>query len=270
MASAASVAQQLSTSRQHATLMTPPSQDPTYTIADAYAVAGIHYAEAQRAGRVAVGRKIGFTNPAAWASMEMNTPVWGYVYNDTVFDSAQGITTVNIKHTLQPKIEPEIMFGLKSGVIGTGDPVAALQAVEWIALGFEIVSCPYPDWKFKGVDAVSAFGLHHALYVGPKRMLTADDNLATLVAQLGSATARIYKNDALAGEGSGAIVLGNPARALAAIAIVIANQPQFAQLTAGEILSSGTLTPPPVIAAGDTIRAEVQGIDLAPVTVRLV
>lgn len=270
MAHASTVAQQLSTSRQHGSLMSPPSQDPTYTIADAYAVAHIHYDEARRAGRQTVGRKIGFTNPAAWASMEMNTPVWGYVYHDTVVDSAHGVTTVDVQRTLQPKIEPEIMFGLKSGVIGTGDPVAALQAVEWIALGFEIVSCPYADWKFKGVDAVSAFGLHHALYVGPKRMITAHDNLAEIVAQLGSATARIFKNDALAGEGSGAIVLGNPARALAAIAIVIANQPQFSPLSAGEIISSGTLTPPPVIAAGDTIRAEVQGIDLAPVTVRLV
>lgn len=270
MAHASTVAQQLSTSRQHGSLTPPPSQDPTYTIADAYAVAHIHYDEARRAGRQTVGRKIGFTNPAAWASMEMNTPVWGYVYHDTVVDSAHGVTKVDVQRTLQPKIEPEIMFGLKSGVIGTGDPVAALQAVEWIALGFEIVSCPYPDWKFKGVDAVSAFGLHHALYVGPKRMITAHDNLAEIVAQLGSATARIFKNDALAGEGSGAIVLGNPARALAAIAIVIANQPQFSPLSAGEIISSGTLTPPPVIAAGDTIRAEVQGIDLAPVTVRLV
>lgn len=264
------VARALLQSRQNATLTPPPSQDPAYTLADAYAVAKIHYDEAARAGRVATGRKIGFTNPAAWANMELNTPVWGFVYTHTVIDSASGVTTVDIQRTMQPKIEPEIMFGLKSGVIGTGDPVAALQAVEWIALGFEVVSCPYPDWKFKGVDAVSAFGLHHALYVGPKRMLTPQDDLTALVAQLGSASARIYKNDTVAGEGSGAIVLGNPARALAAIAIVIANQPQFAPLGVGEIISSGTLTPPPAIAVGDTIRAEVQGIDLAPVTVRLI
>lgn len=265
----ANQAQLLRASRQHLTLTATPSSDPAYTLADAYAVAKLHYDEACSAGRRAVGRKIGFTNPTAWASMELNTPVWGFVYHDTVFDCADGVTTVDIQRAIQPKIEPEIMFGLKSGVIGTGDPVAVLQAVEWIALGFEIVSCPYADWKFKGVDAVSAYGLHHALYVGPKRMLTGDDNLAELVAQLGSTPARIHKNDVLVGEGSGAIVLGNPARALAAIAIVIANQPQFAPLAAGEIISSGTLTPPPAVVAGDTIRAEVQGIDLAPVKVKL-
>ena len=263
------VAAQLIASRASATLMPPPSTNPTYTLSDAYAVAKIHYDEACAAGMVAVGRKIGFTNPVAWPGMELNTPVWGYVYRTTVFDTTAGATHHDLTGALQPKIEPEIMFGLKSGVIGTGNPVAALQSVEWIALGYEIVSCPYPEWKFKGVDAVSAFGLHRALYVGPKRMITANDDLADIVARLGSLTAKIYKNDVLVGEGGGNIVLGNPAQALAALAIVVANQPQFAPLAAGEIISSGTLTPPPAIVSGDRIRAEVAGFDLAPVEVAL-
>ena len=41
---------------------------------------------------VAVGRKIGFTNPVAWPGMELNTPVWGYVYRTTVFDTTAGAT----------------------------------------------------------------------------------------------------------------------------------------------------------------------------------
>ena len=74
------VASQLRTARASATLITPPSSNPTYTLSDAYAVAKIHYDEACAAGMVAVGRKIGFTNPVAWPGMELNTPVWGYVY----------------------------------------------------------------------------------------------------------------------------------------------------------------------------------------------
>jgi 2-keto-4-pentenoate hydratase len=98
-------------------------------------------------------------------------------------------------------------------------------------------------------------------------MIRADDDLVAIVAALGSVTARIYKNNELAGEGSGKIVLGNPAKALAALGVITANQPQFAPLAAGEIISSGTLTPPPAIATGDVIRAEVAGFDLAPVQV---
>ena len=235
------VAALLIASRASATLMPPPSSNPAYTLSDAYAVAKIHYDEACAAGMVAVGRKIGFTNPVAWPGMELNTPVWGYVYRTTVFDTTAGATHHDLTGAMQPKIEPEIMFGLKNGVIGTGNPVAALQSVEWIALG--------------------------ALYVGTKRMITASDDLADIVARLGSLTAKIYKNDVLVGEGGGNIVLGNPAQALAALAIVVANQPQFAPLAAGEIISSGTLTPPPAIVSGDRIRAEVVGFDLAPVEV---
>ncbi|MFN7471162.1 MAG: 2-keto-4-pentenoate hydratase [Roseiflexaceae bacterium] len=261
------VANALLLSRQNATLCPPPSENPAYTLADAYAVAKIHLDTARSGGMTPVGRKIGFTNPTAWASMLLNTPVWGYVYDKTVFDTTAGHTTHDLRGAMQPKIEPEIMFGLKATVPGTGDPVDALGAVAWIALGFEVVSCPYPDWKFKGVDAVSGFGLHRALYVGPKRILTADDDLVAIVAALGAVTARIYKNTVLAGEGSGKIVLGNPAKALAALGVICANQPQFAPLAAGEIISSGTLTPPPTIEAGDVIRAEVAGFDLSPVEV---
>ena len=261
------VANALLLSRQNATLCAPPSDDPHYSLLDAYAVAKIHLDAALTSGMTPVGRKIGFTNPTAWPSMALNTAVWGYVYDKTVHDTTAGHTRHSLRGALQPKIEPEIMFGLKATVPGTGDPVDALGAVAWIALGFEVVSCPYPDWKFKGVDAVSGFGLHRALFVGAKRMLRADDDLVAIVAALGSVTARIYKNDALAGEGSGKIVLGNPAKALAALGVITANQPQFAPLAAGEIISSGTLTPPPAIVAGDVIRAEVAGFDLAPVQV---
>jgi 2-keto-4-pentenoate hydratase len=262
------IAERLSVARAEAQLTPPPSTDPHYTLSDAYAVAQLHFEAARASGATPVGRKIGFTNPVAWPSMALNTPVWGFVYDTTVFDAASGIATHDLRGALQPKIEPEIMFGLKAGVLGVADPVKALEAVEWIALGFEVVSCPYPDWQFKGVDAVSSFGLHRALFVGKKRMVSATDSLPDLVAALEQVTAKIYKNDVVAGEGSGKIVLGNPARALAALAVVVANQPQFAPLGAGEIISSGTLTPPPTIAAGDVIRAEVAGLDLAPVTVR--
>jgi 2-keto-4-pentenoate hydratase len=261
------IANALLLSRQNATLCAPPSDDPHYSLHDAYAVAKIHLDTCLTAGMQPIGRKIGFTNPTAWPSMGLNTPVWGYVYNNSVFDTTQGHTTHNLRGTIQPKIEPEIMFGLKAPVPGTGDPVDALGAVAWIALGFEVVTCPYPDWKFKGVDAVSAFGLHRALFVGAKRMINADDDLVSIVAALGSMTARLSKNGAVVAEGSGKIVLGNPAKALAALGVITANQPQFAPLSAGEIISSGTLTVPPVIAAGDVFRGEVAGFDLAPVQV---
>ncbi|MEY3991106.1 MAG: hypothetical protein RI985_2187, partial [Chloroflexota bacterium] len=84
MTNHAAIAQSIIDSRANRALVTPPSSDPAYTLNDAYAVAKIHLDHAVVAGHTPVGRKIGFTNPAAWASMNLNTAVWGYVYAHTV------------------------------------------------------------------------------------------------------------------------------------------------------------------------------------------
>jgi 2-oxo-3-hexenedioate decarboxylase len=108
------VATQLSTSRTSATLTTPPSSNPAYTLSDAYAVAKIHYDEACAAGMVAVGRKIGFTNPVAWPGMELNTPVWGYVYRTTVFDTTAGETHHDLTGHYNQKSNPKSCLASKT------------------------------------------------------------------------------------------------------------------------------------------------------------
>ena len=42
-------------------------------------------------------------------------------------------------------------------------PAAVLDCVESIALGFEIIDCVYPDWKFTPIDFVASYGLHAGL-----------------------------------------------------------------------------------------------------------
>src|SRR6185369_17505489 len=71
-----------------------------------------------------------------------------------------------------PKIEPEIVFKLRRPLAyGEGEAAAVLDAVEWLALGFEIIDCVFPDWKFQPADFVAAYGLHAALVVGEPRMV---------------------------------------------------------------------------------------------------
>ena len=68
---------------------------------------------------------------------------------------------------------------------------------------------------------------------------------------------------------TGANALGHPALALAFLAEVLAGQAQFAPLKAGEIVTTGTLTAALPIAAGETWRFELDGVALAPLSVRL-
>ena len=66
-------------------------------------------------------------------------------------------------------------------------PVAVLEATEWIALGFEIIDCVFPDWKFQPADFVAARGLHAALVVGEPVYVEPDD-----IAQLVDRPARVH------------------------------------------------------------------------------
>jgi 2-oxo-3-hexenedioate decarboxylase len=48
---------------------------------------------------------------------------------------------------------------------------------------------------------------------------------------------------------------------------MLATQPQFAPLAAGEIITTGTLTAALPIAAGETWTSDIGGLPVAPLTV---
>src|SRR5947207_3650286 len=67
----------------------------------------------------------------------------------------------------EPKIEPEIMFGLAAAPSPGMDDAALLSCIAWVAHGFEIVQSIFPDWKFSAADTIVADAMHGALLVGP-------------------------------------------------------------------------------------------------------
>jgi 2-keto-4-pentenoate hydratase len=165
-----------------------------------------------------------------------------------------------------PKIEPEIVFRLKAALVpGLTEATDILRAVEWLALGFEIIDCPFPDWKFQPVDFVAAFGLHRALLVGPA-LAVDETNIATIAEQLPRFTVRLTKGDELVAEGSGRNSLRSPALCLGELASALAKRPEAEPLAAGDLVSSGALTEPQPIAADQTWTATVDGVDLPALT----
>jgi 2-keto-4-pentenoate hydratase len=177
--------------------------------------------------------------------------------------------TLSLAQMIAPKIEPEIVFRLKSPLYANvGDAAAALESVEWLALGFEIIDCPYADWKFQPADFVAAYGLHAALVVGEPLMVTRS-NIPELVEQLPTFKVRLVKNGDLVEEGSGRNSLRSPALCLAELARAMAKQDGAEPLAAGNLVSSGTLTESTPIQPGATWTASVEGLDLPALTIRL-
>ena len=193
------------------TIAAPSTRDAGFDLATAYAVES-ELARLRRAGgRTTVGRKVGFANKAMWRVLKLDTLTWAHMYDDTVHYAAHGAASLSLGRMCSPKIEPEIVFKLKKPLAsGDLDPSAVLDAVEWLALGFEIIDCVFPDWKFQPADFVAAFGLHAALVVGELRVVE-PAAIATLVEELPRFKLRLLKNGELVEEGSGKNSLRSPA-----------------------------------------------------------
>jgi 2-oxo-3-hexenedioate decarboxylase len=247
---------------------TPSSRYPDFDLASAYAVERELVRQRQADGHAPVGRKVGYANKAVWRMLKLDTVLWAHVYDDTVQYARAGDAALSIARLTAPKIEPEIVVKLKGGARpfdgGPPDAAAALDACEWIALGFEVIDCVFPDWQFQLADFVAAYGLHAALIVGNPRPID-----ATMLDALPRFTVRLLKDGQLAAEGSGRNVLRSPAACLAELAAAATRAPHAEPLAAGEIISTGTTTESQRIAAGETWTAELDGLALPPLTVRV-
>jgi 2-keto-4-pentenoate hydratase len=250
----------------------PPSARPGFDLNTAYEVEIILQHLREAAGHRAVGRKVGYANKAMWRALKLETLAWAHMYDDTVHYADGNSATLAIAHSRSLKIEPEIVFGLKLPVKSDGlnaaDTASALASVDWLAAGFEIIDCPFPDWKFRPGDFVASFGLHAALVIGEKIQVQ-PDLIANLVDELAQFKVRMSKNGEFVEEGSGRNSLKHPALCLAELGAAIARRFPSHPLSAGEMVSTGTLTAGHATSKGDLWTAEFQGISLPSLTLRL-
>ena len=246
-----------------------PSSRSGFDLNAAYAVEATLKQLREARGHRAVGRKVGYANKTVWRILKLETLVWAHMYSDTVHHSADNSATLILANPRSLKIEPEIVFGLKQAITARGlDAATALECTDWLALGFEIIDCPFLGWHFQPSDFVASFGLHAALVVGEKMQLR-PELIGKLVDELPKFTVRMFKNGKFVEEGSGKNSLRSPALCLAELGGAVARRFPDHPLTAGEIISSGTLTSGHAMERGDRWTAEVEGIALSPLALHL-
>lgn len=211
-----------------------------------------------------VGRKVGFTNRTIWPRYGVFEPMWGTVYDRTCITAMGDAATVPLAGLVNPRIEPEICFRLKSPPPRSRDPEALLSAIEWIAHSIEIVQCHHEGWKLTIADCTADNGLHGRLVVGTTVPVASIPDLAAL---LPKAEVKLSRGDTLIDTGLGANVLDSPLNALAFLVEVLAAQPDSPPLAAGEIISTGTLSDAHPVKAGETWRTAFSGLPLQGLTV---
>jgi len=237
--------------------------DPSFDVDAAYAVLFEITRRRTAAGWKPVGRKIGFTNRTLWEPYRVDRPMWAHLYDRTVHRASGGEASVAVGGFVQPRIEPEVVFGLRAPVPVNGRVSDVLDAVEWIAAGFEVVQCNFPDWRFRAPDCTAASGLHGALVVGTPSTLD-DDDRDRLTTVLTDFELTLQRDGEVVAHGHGRDVLDSPALALEHLAGVVAGQPDAQPLAAGETITTGTLTDAQPIETGQRWKADYGDLDLEP------
>jgi 2-oxo-3-hexenedioate decarboxylase len=235
------------------------ARDPSFGAAQAYEVAGRLHAARLARGEQPVGRKIGFTNRALWDEYGVREPIWGFVYDTTLFRPRGGRATVALAGLAAAKIEPEIVLHFKAAPPRQANEAALLDCIDWVAHGFEVVQSPFPAWKFKVADTIAANGLHGALYVGEPVPVASVPDCARRLKELRLA---LHKGGVSVAEGTGANVLGSPLLAMAHLVEVLAQLPAFPPVAADEVVTTGSLTPALDVAPGETWSTTLSGIAL--------
>ena len=188
------------------------------------------------------GFKIGFTNRTIWDRYRVHAPIWGPVWSTTLHQ-ADGEGRLSLAGTCEPRIEPEIVFGLRARPADAADLPALFEAIDWLAPGFEVVQTHRPGWVFTAPDCVADGSLHARLLVGrrtPVRTLAAD--AAALHALLATAEVELARDGQPVERGRGANVLDSPLMALRHFLRELRACPGAPDLQAGDVITTGTWT----------------------------
>lgn len=236
-------------------------------LAQAYRVLPMLRAAFQARGERMTGRKVGFTNRDMWKAFGVESPVWGYATSRTTRERAD-MHAVALDDFCEPRIEPEIMFGLGTEPAPGMSDSALLDCVAWIALGYEIVQSIFPGWTFSAADTVAANGLHGALLIGPRHAIA--PRRTAWQRELSTFQVELHREGRRVQRGGGSLVLDSPLNALRHLVELLAKDPHNPPLSAGEVVSTGTLTLAVPVKPGERWTTTVAGIPLEEVTIRFV
>lgn len=200
------------------------------------------------------GFKIGFTNRSIWKRYQVFEPIWGTIWSTTLaIASSQGEGTVDISRMCQPRLEPELVFGMRCTPPAELTVQSLFESIDWMASGFEIVQSHALDWRFKVADTVTDSGLHAHLLVG-KQVLVKDvaANGGQLHEVLAGMSLELVHAGKVVERGLATNVLDSPLMALLHFMKALRQCPGAPDLKAGDVITTGTWTDAWPLVAGQT------------------
>jgi 2-keto-4-pentenoate hydratase len=230
----------------------PPDLAAAYE--SALAVRALRIARGERP----VGYKVGFTNRTIWPRYGIFAPIWGTVWSTTL-QFCEGEGEVDLAGTVQPRLEPEIAFGLAATPPAGATLEQLFACVDWLAPSFEVVQSHLPAWKFaSAAEPVADGGLHARLLVGRKTaVLGIAASGAALDERLAATQLQLLHGDTLVDQGQGRNVLDGPLHALLHFVHELQACPGAPALQAGDVVTTGTWTDAWPIEPGQTWKTRI-------------
>jgi 2-oxo-hept-3-ene-1,7-dioate hydratase len=224
---------------------------PDMSMDDAYKIQSTWVDRKVEDGRKVVGYKIGLTSKAMQRVMKIETPDYGVLLDDMVFENGCEIKTADFT---DPQIEVELAFVLKERLFGEDvTPEQVMAATDYVIPAFELIAARsfriHPDTGYTRTvcDTISDNAANAGIIMGGNRVAPDEVDLRRV-------GAIVKKNGEVEQTGLAAAVLDHPANGICWIARRFA--PHGIALEPGQILLSGSFTAPVKVAAGDIVTAE--------------
>jgi 2-oxo-3-hexenedioate decarboxylase len=245
----------------------PSAQRGGITLADAYAACELACRTRRARGERQVGWKIGFTNRTIWERYGVYQPMWGPVWDTTAQLLDGDRCELPLAGLSQPRIEPEIVFGLARAP-SAGMSLAELQGcIEWVAHGFEVVHTHFDGWRFTANDTAADYALHGRLRVGPRVRV---NDWPTLAADLSALHVELLCDGVVKDRGAGSVVLDGPLQALKTMIDSMAATTPHWRVRAGEYVTTGTITDAWPLQPGQVWQTRLSDRRLSPLRVETV
>lgn len=202
------------------------------------------------AGHKVTAYKMGLTSQAKMKQMNVDTPIYGYIF-DYMHVPNQG--EIRFEDVIHPKVEAEVAFILGEDIEGsniTGEQV--MKKTQWILPVLEIIDSRYKNFRFRLPDVVAdntsaarvIFGSH--LY-HPQDFDIASINVSMMI------------NDKIRENGVSSAVLGNPANSAALLASMLYAEKKE-KIKKGSIILTGGITEAVLIKKGDHVITKYDGM----------
>ena len=199
---------------------------------------------AKRRARIAAGErplgwKVGFGAPTAMKMFGLQAPVVGYLMQRALLLSG---STISLAGYVRPVAEPEICVRMASGLGAGATADDALAAIKEILPALELADqdpVPTPD----NLDVVLEGDIYqrHVVLCGNTRFGGRMDGLTSRLIRRGAEVARTTDLEALTGKLPD--IVAHVANTLAAFG---------EKLSAGDVIITGSITPPIMIEADET------------------